>query len=101
MRCVAMVEHCLGYSDPIPLPLTTWSTGMRGSTIAELYFDDVRVPVSQRLGKEGGGITNMMRNLELERLTLAAMSVGIGRLPTTCILGLGGIGNCFLHAFYV
>ncbi|MFT5431776.1 MAG: isovaleryl-CoA dehydrogenase, partial [Myxococcota bacterium] len=26
---------------------------------------------------EGGGITNMMRNLEIERLTLAAMSLGI------------------------
>jgi isovaleryl-CoA dehydrogenase len=29
------------------------------------------------LGREGDGLTHMMRNLELERLTLAAMSVGI------------------------
>ncbi|HHO49871.1 MAG TPA: isovaleryl-CoA dehydrogenase [Deltaproteobacteria bacterium] len=51
--------------------------GMRGSTMAELIFDDCRVPVANLLGEEGQGITHMMRNLELERLTLAAMSVGI------------------------
>ena len=51
--------------------------GMRGSTMAELIFDDCRVPVGNLLGREGQGITHMMRNLEIERLTLAAMSVGI------------------------
>jgi len=51
--------------------------GMRGSTMSELVFDDCRVPASNLLGEEGGGITHMMRNLEIERLTLAAMSVGI------------------------
>jgi isovaleryl-CoA dehydrogenase len=51
--------------------------GMRGSTMAELIFDDCRIPVENLLGDEGGGITHMMRNLEIERLTLAAMSVGI------------------------
>jgi isovaleryl-CoA dehydrogenase len=51
--------------------------GMRGSTMSELIFEDCRVPVANLLGAEGDGITHMMRNLELERLTLAAMSVGI------------------------
>ncbi len=51
--------------------------GMRGSTMTELIFEDCRVPAANLLGQEGGGITHMMRNLELERLTLAAMSVGI------------------------
>lgn len=51
--------------------------GMRGSTMSELIFDDCRVPVANLLGGEGQGVTHMMRNLELERLTLAAMSVGI------------------------
>eukprot|EP01062_Namystynia_karyoxenos_P019858 TRINITY_DN1749_c0_g1_i1.p1 TRINITY_DN1749_c0_g1~~TRINITY_DN1749_c0_g1_i1.p1 ORF type:complete len:438 (+),score=187.50 TRINITY_DN1749_c0_g1_i1:88-1314(+) len=51
--------------------------GMRASTMCELFFNDVKVPVFNRLGEEGGGVTCMMRNLELERLTLAAMSVGI------------------------
>jgi isovaleryl-CoA dehydrogenase len=51
--------------------------GMRGSTMSELVFDDCRVPAANLLGGEGHGVTHMMRNLEIERLTLAAMSVGI------------------------
>jgi isovaleryl-CoA dehydrogenase len=51
--------------------------GMRGSTMAELSFDGCKVPAANLLGVEGGGLTHMMRNLEIERLTLAAMSVGI------------------------
>ncbi|MGF1467587.1 MAG: acyl-CoA dehydrogenase family protein [Sandaracinaceae bacterium] len=51
--------------------------GMRGSTMAELVFEGCRVPGHNLLGEVGGGITHMMRNLEIERLTLAAMSVGI------------------------
>lgn len=51
--------------------------GMRGSTMAELIFDDCRLPADAVLGEVGGGLTHMMRNLEMERLTLAGMSVGI------------------------
>ena len=51
--------------------------GMRASTMSELIFDECVVPAENVLGREGGGITNMMRNLEIERLTLAAMSLGI------------------------
>lgn len=53
--------------------------GMRASFTAELVFDGVRVPVGHRLGEEGEGTLQMMRNLEIERLTLAAMSLGIAR----------------------
>ncbi|MFO7567643.1 MAG: acyl-CoA dehydrogenase family protein [Enhygromyxa sp.] len=51
--------------------------GMRASTMSELIFEDCRIPAGNLLGQAGGGITHMMRNLEIERLTLAAMSVGI------------------------
>lgn len=51
--------------------------GMRASTMSELILDDVIVPESNVLGEVGGGVRNMMRNLEIERLTLAAMSLGI------------------------
>ena len=51
--------------------------GMRGSTMSELIFEDCRVPRANLLGEVGGGLTHMMRNLEIERLGLAAMSVGI------------------------
>jgi isovaleryl-CoA dehydrogenase len=53
--------------------------GMRASTMCELILDGVEVPAENLLGTEGGGVTNMMRNLEIERLTLAAMSLGIAR----------------------
>jgi len=53
--------------------------GMRSSTMSELVFEDCRVPAENLLGREGGGITNMMRNLEIERIGLAAMSVGMAR----------------------
>ena len=51
--------------------------GMRASTMCEIQLDDCMVPAENVLGTVGGGIKNMMRNLEIERLTLAAMSLGI------------------------
>jgi len=53
--------------------------GMRASNTAELVFDSVQVPVENLVGKEGGAGICMMRNLEIERITLAAMSLGIAR----------------------
>ncbi|MBM4343070.1 MAG: acyl-CoA dehydrogenase family protein [Deltaproteobacteria bacterium] len=53
--------------------------GMRASPTAELVFEDCRVPVANRIGEEGESSLHMMRNLEIERLTLAAMSLGIAR----------------------
>jgi len=51
--------------------------GMRASSMSELVFDDCVIPHANLLGGVGEGITHMMRNLEIERLTLAAMSLGI------------------------
>jgi len=53
--------------------------GMRGSNTAELVFQDCQIPKSSLIGAEGESMLHMMRNLELERLTLAAMSLGIAR----------------------
>jgi isovaleryl-CoA dehydrogenase len=53
--------------------------GMRASMTAELVFDNCRVPADNLLGHEGESLLHMMRNLELERLTLAAMSLGIAQ----------------------
>ena len=54
-------------------------TGMRASNTAELVFDDCIVPAENLVGQIGDSMIHMMRNLELERLTLAAMSLGIAR----------------------
>jgi isovaleryl-CoA dehydrogenase len=53
--------------------------GMRSSTMSELIFDDCHLASDALLGTEGKGITNMMRNLEIERLGLAAMSLGMAQ----------------------
>lgn len=47
-------------------------TGWWASDTAELAFDEVRVPVSHRIGPEGGGFATLMRNFQTERLALAA-----------------------------
>jgi len=54
-------------------------TGMRASNTAELVFENCMVPPENLVGSVGGSILHMMRNLELERIALAAMSLGIAR----------------------
>ncbi|MGM0578799.1 MAG: acyl-CoA dehydrogenase family protein [Myxococcota bacterium] len=53
--------------------------GMRASTTAELVFEECRVPGDNLVGHEGSAVMHMMRNLEIERLTLAGMSLGMAR----------------------
>jgi isovaleryl-CoA dehydrogenase len=53
--------------------------GMRASPTGELVFDNVRVPASHRVGDENGSVKMMMRNLDLERITIAGISLGIAR----------------------
>eukprot|EP00291_Cryptomonas_curvata_P003261 CAMPEP_0172202280 /NCGR_PEP_ID=MMETSP1050-20130122/30545_1 /TAXON_ID=233186 /ORGANISM="Cryptomonas curvata, Strain CCAP979/52" /LENGTH=432 /DNA_ID=CAMNT_0012880175 /DNA_START=107 /DNA_END=1403 /DNA_ORIENTATION=- len=53
--------------------------GMRASPTAELVFDNCHIPSSNLVGEEGGAVKCMMRNLEIERLCLAAMSCGIAK----------------------
>ena len=69
--------------------------GMRGSTMSELIFDDCRIPKANLLGHEGDGITHMMRNLEIERLTLAAMSVGIAERCVEIMVDYGAQRKAF------
>ena len=51
----------------------------RGYHQCELFFDDVRVPATKRLGEEGKGFELMGEWLGATRLTVAATSVGRGR----------------------
>jgi alkylation response protein AidB-like acyl-CoA dehydrogenase len=56
--------------------------GIRGSPTAELTFDDVRVPVENRLGDEGDGFKIAMETLDRSRLSIAAQAVGIAQGAT-------------------
>lgn len=53
--------------------------GMRASNTAELVFQDCKIPKENLIGAEGDSMHHMMRNLEIERLGLAAMSLGMAR----------------------
>tara|TARA_B100001248_G_scaffold257619_1_gene240479 strand:- start:8431 stop:9618 length:1188 start_codon:yes stop_codon:yes gene_type:complete len=53
--------------------------GMRGSNTAEIVFENCKVPVANLIGEEGDSMLHMMKNLEIERVTLAAQSLGIAR----------------------
>ncbi len=50
--------------------------GLRGSTIAQLFFREVRVLVQDRIGAEGRGFATALKTLDLGRIGLAAHAVG-------------------------
>jgi alkylation response protein AidB-like acyl-CoA dehydrogenase len=49
--------------------------GLHAQDTAELFFDEVRVPVSNLLGDEGKGFAYLMQNLPQERVGLATGSI--------------------------
>lgn len=49
--------------------------GLKAQDTSELFFEDVRVPVANRLGDEGGGFRMLMTKLAQERLTQAVRSI--------------------------
>jgi len=50
--------------------------GMKAQDTAEMFFEDVKVPVENLLGEEGRGFYHLMNNLPQERLSLAASAIG-------------------------
>ena len=53
--------------------------GMRGSPTGEVLFDDVSVPVSNRIGEEGEGFKIAMHTLDRSRPTIGAQAVGLAQ----------------------
>ena len=53
--------------------------GMRSSETAELIFEDCRIPGANILGAEGEGFIQAMKILDGGRISIAALSLGIGR----------------------
>ncbi|MCX2938038.1 acyl-CoA dehydrogenase family protein [Mycobacterium pinniadriaticum] len=46
----------------------------------ELFIDDLRIPVSDRIGDEGKGFSYILHGLNPERMLIAAEALGIGRV---------------------
>jgi hypothetical protein len=53
--------------------------GLRASDTSELIFEDCEIPAENLLGKEGEGFVDAMRTLDGGRISIAALSLGIGR----------------------
>jgi alkylation response protein AidB-like acyl-CoA dehydrogenase len=49
--------------------------GLKAQDTAEMFFSDVVVPVSNRLGREGRGFHMLMHQLPQERLAIALMAI--------------------------
>ncbi|MEC7985668.1 MAG: acyl-CoA dehydrogenase family protein [Myxococcota bacterium] len=91
MTAFVVTADCPGFSASNHIP----KMGMRGSSMSELIFEDCEIPASNLLGVEGGGLVHMMRNLEIERLTLAAMSLGIADRCLDLMVEYGHIRKAF------
>jgi alkylation response protein AidB-like acyl-CoA dehydrogenase len=53
--------------------------GLRASDTSELIFEDCEIPAENLLGTEGEGFVDSMRVLDGGRISIAALSLGIGR----------------------
>lgn len=53
--------------------------GMHGSSTAEVFFDDVRIPRENLLGREGEGWSVVMGSVAKSRISAAAQGVGLAR----------------------
>jgi alkylation response protein AidB-like acyl-CoA dehydrogenase len=53
--------------------------GLRASDTSELIFEDCEIPQENLIGKEGNGFIDSMRILDGGRISIAALSLGIGR----------------------
>jgi alkylation response protein AidB-like acyl-CoA dehydrogenase len=53
--------------------------GLHAQDTAELFFNEVRVPIANRLGGEGAGFLQLVTNLPQERLSIAVTGVAAAR----------------------
>ncbi len=53
--------------------------GMRASPTGELIMENTKVPTSQLVGNEGDSVYHMMKNLDVERITISGISLGIAQ----------------------
>jgi alkylation response protein AidB-like acyl-CoA dehydrogenase len=69
--------------------------GWRASDTRELLFDNVEVPVEQRLGEEGLGFVNFMKTLDAGRIGMAAVALGTAEGAFGEALSYAGIRHQF------
>lgn len=53
--------------------------GLKGSVTSSLFFEEVRVPDSRRVGDVGQGFIQFMKTLDGGRISIGAMALGLGQ----------------------
>ena len=53
--------------------------GMRASPTGELVFENAKVAQENLVGNEGDSVYHMMKNLDIERITISGISLGIAQ----------------------
>ena len=61
--------------------------GIRGSSCAQFFFEDCRVPMASRLGREGEGFKIALSALDGGRIGIASQAIGIARAALDASLG--------------
>ena len=61
--------------------------GLHGSRTVELSFDQMKVPLENLLGEEGGGFKIAMANLDVGRIGIAAQALGIAEAALEAATG--------------
>jgi alkylation response protein AidB-like acyl-CoA dehydrogenase len=64
-------------TSPWSAPKLEHKLGIRGSPTAQIVFEDVRVPVANRLGEEGAGFKIALAVLDRSRPGIGAQALGI------------------------
>lgn len=88
--CTAVTEPGKGHKGIsafiVPNPIDGFSIGpayekmgLHSSDTRPLYFDNVRIPAENLLGKEGEGFKQFMITLDGGRISIGAMAVGIAQ----------------------
>ena len=80
-----------GYSVSEKLKKTGWWA----SDTAQIFFDDCRVPMQNRLGEENAGFYTIMENFQGERLALAIMANMTAQLALESAISLCRGEGCF------
>ncbi len=69
--------------------------GRNAVTSNELFIDDLRIPVEDRVGEEGKGFTYILDGLNPERMLIAAEALGIGRVALDRAVAYGNEREVF------
>ena len=70
-----MTDLDRNHVDIRPIP----KMGRNAVSSNELFIDDLRIPVEDRVGEEGQGFSYILHGLNPERMLIAAEALGIGR----------------------